>query len=105
MSPQCPFLPSSQGDGISVSDNFGCPTSLDALCLARSNVGKSSLVNSVLLRKALAPVAAMPGKTTRFHFYAVNEKSAMFPRSAPPMGPFSELALTGDGTRRTEQRQ
>eukprot|EP00929_Paragymnodinium_shiwhaense_P121880 TRINITY_DN9429_c0_g2_i1.p1 TRINITY_DN9429_c0_g2~~TRINITY_DN9429_c0_g2_i1.p1 ORF type:complete len:1217 (+),score=346.42 TRINITY_DN9429_c0_g2_i1:53-3652(+) len=48
--------------------------------LGRSNVGKSSLVNALLHRAALAPVAAMPGHTTRFHFYDINKEKASFPR-------------------------
>jgi len=39
----------------------------------RSNVGKSSLVNFLLNRKALASTSATPGHTTQFHFFAVNQ--------------------------------
>jgi GTP-binding protein len=39
----------------------------------RSNVGKSSLLNSLLGRKALAHVSATPGKTQRLQFFLVNE--------------------------------
>jgi len=52
----------------------------EVVFLGRSNVGKSSLVNSLLNRRALASVAATPGHTTRFHFYDVNETRALFPR-------------------------
>jgi len=45
-----------------------------------SNVGKSSLINSLLHRTAVAPVSKMPGKTTQFHFYTINEKNAAFPQ-------------------------
>lgn len=37
----------------------------------RSNVGKSSLINKVLNRKALARVSSMPGKTATINFYAL----------------------------------
>jgi GTP-binding protein len=40
----------------------------------RSNVGKSSLINAVLNRKAVARVSQTPGKTQAIHFYLVNEK-------------------------------
>ena len=40
----------------------------------RSNVGKSSLVNSLLNRKALARVSATPGKTITVNFYDVDKK-------------------------------
>ena len=42
--------------------------------VGRSNVGKSSLINTVLNRKAVARVSQTPGKTQAIHFYLVNEK-------------------------------
>jgi GTP-binding protein len=42
--------------------------------VGRSNVGKSSLINAVLKRKAVARVSQTPGKTQAIHFYLVNEK-------------------------------
>lgn len=42
--------------------------------IGRSNVGKSSLINAVLNRKAVARVSQTPGKTQAIHFYLVNEK-------------------------------
>ena len=42
--------------------------------MGRSNVGKSSLINAVLKRKAVARVSQTPGKTQAIHFYLVNEK-------------------------------
>lgn len=38
----------------------------------RSNVGKSSLINKILNRKALARVSSMPGKTVTINFYTVD---------------------------------
>ncbi len=40
----------------------------------RSNVGKSSLINTLLGRKALARVSASPGKTVTINFYDVDKK-------------------------------
>ncbi len=40
----------------------------------RSNVGKSSLINTVLGRKNLARVSSMPGKTITINFYDVDKK-------------------------------
>ena len=40
----------------------------------RSNVGKSSLINTVLSRKALARVSSAPGKTITINFYDVDRK-------------------------------
>ncbi len=38
----------------------------------RSNVGKSSLINKVFNRKALARVSSVPGKTVTVNFYSVD---------------------------------
>ncbi len=40
----------------------------------RSNVGKSSLINSLLGRKSLARVSSAPGKTITINFYEVDKK-------------------------------
>ncbi len=40
----------------------------------RSNVGKSSLINSLLGRKSLARVSSAPGKTITVNFYDVDSK-------------------------------
>ncbi len=40
----------------------------------RSNVGKSSLINSLLNRKNLARTSSSPGKTVTINFYTVNEE-------------------------------
>ena len=42
------------------------------LLVGRSNVGKSSFINSVLGRKDLARVSSTPGKTQTLNFYLVN---------------------------------
>ena len=39
----------------------------------RSNVGKSSLINTLLNRKNLARTSAQPGKTQTLNFYLVNQ--------------------------------
>lgn len=39
----------------------------------RSNVGKSSLINSLLNRKSLARVSTQPGKTITINYYKVDE--------------------------------
>ncbi len=40
----------------------------------KSNVGKSSLINGLLNRKALARTSGTPGKTQTINFYNVNEE-------------------------------
>lgn len=41
--------------------------------LGRSNVGKSSLINSLTLRKNLAYTSSKPGKTLTLNFYNIND--------------------------------
>lgn len=40
----------------------------------RSNVGKSSFINAIVLRKNLAKISSNPGKTKSINFYNVDEK-------------------------------
>ncbi len=39
----------------------------------RSNVGKSSLINKLMLRKNLARTSSQPGKTQQLNYYRVND--------------------------------
>ena len=39
----------------------------------KSNVGKSTLINAILGRKALARTSSQPGKTRTINFYGVND--------------------------------
>jgi len=45
----------------------------EILFAGRSNVGKSSLVNFLVNRKALASTSATPGHTKQFHFFHINQ--------------------------------
>ena len=40
----------------------------------RSNVGKSSFINSLLSRKGLARTSSKPGKTRTINFFLIDEK-------------------------------
>lgn len=42
--------------------------------IGRSNVGKSSLINSIVMRKNLARTSSAPGKTREINFFSVEEK-------------------------------
>ena len=44
------------------------------LLLGRSNVGKSSFINTLIERKNFAKTSAKPGKTQTLNFYEVNDK-------------------------------
>jgi GTP-binding protein len=43
----------------------------EVACVGRSNVGKSSLINALLNRKALAKVSGTPGKTRLINYFVV----------------------------------
>ena len=43
------------------------------LLVGRSNVGKSSFINTIANRKNLARISAIPGKTQTLNFYLINE--------------------------------
>lgn len=48
-------------------------STLPEICFSgRSNVGKSSLINKILGRKAIAKVSSKPGKTVTVNFFRVN---------------------------------
>jgi GTP-binding protein len=42
--------------------------------VGRSNVGKSSLINSLCARRALARTSGQPGKTQTINYFAINEQ-------------------------------
>lgn len=42
--------------------------------VGRSNVGKSSLINTIFRNRTLARVSQTPGKTQAIHFYNVNDR-------------------------------
>lgn len=44
------------------------------LLVGKSNVGKSSFINSILSRRNLAHTSANPGKTQTLNFYGVNDQ-------------------------------
>lgn len=60
---------------LSAGNAKECPQEprLEIAVSGRSNVGKSSLLNSLLRRKGLALVSQTPGKTQRLNYFLVNE--------------------------------
>ena len=48
-------------------------TNAEVAFAGKSNVGKSSLINGLMNRKALARTSAQPGKTQTINFYNVND--------------------------------
>ncbi len=73
------------------------PTSRDMAELAfvgRSNVGKSSLVNMVLGRRAIAYTSKTPGKTQQYNYFALNEEGAI---KHGGLAPFHVVDMPGLG--------
>lgn len=46
--------------------------------VGRSNVGKSSVINSLVNRKGLVKTSSRPGKTTEINFFGINNKKGYF---------------------------
>ena len=60
---------------ISNSDYKKCPSgdTPEFAFIGRSNVGKSSLINKLVERKALAKISGKPGKTQLINHFEINE--------------------------------
>ena len=48
------------------------PNKKEFLLVGRSNVGKSSFINSIIVRKNFARTSSKPGKTQTLNFYLIN---------------------------------
>tara|TARA_B100000035_G_C20925516_1_gene520518 strand:- start:333 stop:935 length:603 start_codon:yes stop_codon:yes gene_type:complete len=61
---------------ISNTDIEKCPNNNlpEYAFIGRSNVGKSSLINSICNKKALAKTSSKPGKTQLINHYLINDK-------------------------------
>ena len=61
--------------GMAAADGWRPPTELPEVAFAgRSNVGKSSLLNRLVRRKAFARVSRTPGRTREINFFRVNDR-------------------------------
>lgn len=56
-----------------VTSRFPENTKMEVAFAGRSNVGKSSLINAIMNRKALARTSSQPGKTQTINYYNVND--------------------------------
>lgn len=65
--------------------------------MGRSNVGKSSLINSILGRKTVARVSQTPGKTQAIHFYLINERFYIVDLPGYGYAKASKTAIAGWG--------
>ena len=60
----------------------------------KSNVGKSSLINALMNRKAYARTSSQPGKTQTINFYNIND--ALYYVDLPGYG-YAKVAVGGQG--------
>ena len=60
--------------GAAGLDRLPAPTLPEIAVAGRSNVGKSSLLNRLLGRRALARVSKTPGRTQQINFFAVDDR-------------------------------
>lgn len=60
----------------SIFDLRALPNSVLAefVFVGRSNVGKSSLINTICNKKKLAKIGSVPGKTRQLNYFLINEK-------------------------------
>lgn len=57
-----------------ITSTFPDNDKIEIAFAGKSNVGKSSLINALVNRKALARTSAQPGKTQTINFYKVNNE-------------------------------
>lgn len=62
---------------ISASSRKGCPDEglPEVAFVGKSNVGKSSLINTILNRKKLAKTSSTPGRTQLINYFLINENT------------------------------
>src|SRR3989338_837689 len=58
--------------GINGTDDILYDEKFQVAFLGRSNVGKSTLINSLTMRRNLARSSSTPGKTIRMDFFLIN---------------------------------
>lgn len=71
--------------------------------LGRSNVGKSSLINSLLMRKGLARTSNTPGRTQSINFFLINAKNPGATAPGSDKGGFYFADLPGYGYARVSK--
>lgn len=60
--------------GATTTEHYPVDDKPEILLSGRSNVGKSSFINSILNRKNLAHTSSKPGKTQTLNFFMINDE-------------------------------
>ena len=84
------------------ADQYPKPYLPEVAFIGRSNVGKSSLINSVCRRNGLARVSSSPGKTQTLNFYKLEAKRTT--EQAEDRTQFYLVDLPGYGFARTNRK-
>ena len=84
------------------ADQYPKPGLPEVAFIGRSNVGKSSLINSICRRNGLARVSAAPGKTQTLNFYRLDAKRTH--EQTEDRTQFYLVDLPGYGFARTNKR-
>ena len=83
------------------ADQYPPTRMIEAAFIGRSNVGKSSLINSLCRRNGLARVSATPGKTQTINFYELEAKRT--DEGLDERAKFYLVDLPGDGVAKTNR--
>ena len=83
------------------ADQYPPTRMIEAAFIGRSNVGKSSLINSLCRRNGLARVSATPGKTQTINFYELEAKRT--DEGLDERAKFSLVDLPGYGFAKTNR--
>ena len=59
------------------ADQYPTEKLIEAAFIGRSNVGKSSLINSLCRRNGLARVSSTPGKTQTINYYELEARRTL----------------------------
>ncbi len=84
------------------ADQYPSPALIEVAFIGRSNVGKSSLINSLCRRNGLARVSSTPGKTQTINFYELEAKRSL-EEGGDERATFHLVDLPGYGFARTNK--
>ena len=81
--------------------DFPLSENYDIAFAGKSNVGKSSMINTLLNRKAIAKISSTPGKTRLINFFDIRYKTD----TPPGSGSFNIIDLPGYGYAKVSKQE